>query len=260
MDEGVTVRPIGVVTGAESGIGRATAIAFAEAGYEVGFTWLSSEQAAEASAAEIRRRGGRAVHRRLDLVAPMDGGRVVDELIDELGHIDVFVNNAATGHSAAFLDTTLEDWMRVVSVNLTGPFVCAQAAARRMVQQDTGGAIVNVTSVQDTYPVRNSSAYGAAKGGLRQLTRTMAIELGAHGIRVNAVAPGEVNTAMNRREGVPAADVARPALPLGRVASPNEVAAAIVWLASDASSYLTGATIVVDGGAVLMGPDLATGH
>jgi hypothetical protein len=119
--------------------------------------------------------------------------------------------------------------------------------------------VVNVTSVQDSYPVSGSAAYGAAKGGLGQLTRVMAAELGPAGIRVNAVAPGEINTAMNGREGVPGEAVPRSELPLRRAGSASEVAATIVWLASDAASYLTGTTVMVDGGAALMGPQLATG-
>lgn len=250
---------VAIVTGGESGIGKATAVALAEAGFDVGFTWLNSEQAASATAEEIRARGRRAAQRWLDLTSPESGASVIEQLIDELGRIDALVNNAATGYSAPFLETPLDQWQRVLNINLTGQFVCAQTAARWMVAAGQPGTVVNVTSVQDTFPVRDSGAYGAAKGGLRQLTRAMAIELGKHGIRVNAVAPGEINTAMNMREGIPGAAVARPSLPMGRAGSPQEVAAAIVWLISDAASYLTGATLVVDGGAVLLGPQLATG-
>ncbi len=116
--------------------------------------------------------------------------------------------------------------------------------------------MINVTSIQDSYPVENMAAYGAAKGGLRQLTRVMALELGRNGIRVNAVAPGEINTQMTGREGMPGAAVPRSALPLGRAGSPEEVAAVVVWLASSAASYLTGTTVVIDGGSALLGPYL----
>jgi len=248
---------IAMVTGAESGIGKATAIALAEHGYDIGFTWLTSRSAAQATAEQVGVHPVRVAHRQLDLSAPEAGAAIMDELIGELGAVDALVNNAAIGYSSSFIDTPLSEWRRVLDINLTGQFACAQAVARWMVTAGRPGAIVNVTSVQESLPVSNSSAYGAAKGGLRQLTRVMAIELGQHGIRVNAVAPGQINTAMNGREGVPATAVVRRSLPLGRAGSPQEVAAAIVWLVSDAASYLTGASMVVDGGAVLLGPELA---
>ncbi len=246
-----------IVTGAESGIGKATAIALAEVGYDIGFTWVTSPDAANATVEELGARAVRVAQRRLDLSTPEAGSATMEELINELGAVDALVNNAATGYSASFLDTPVPDWRRVLDINLTGQFACAQAVARWMVTAGRPGAIVNVTSVQESLPVSNSSAYGAAKGGLRQLTRVMAVELGPHRIRVNAVAPGQINTAMNNREGVPATDVVHALLPLGRAGSPQEVAAAIVWLVSDAAAYLTGVSIVVDGGAVLLGPELA---
>jgi NAD(P)-dependent dehydrogenase (short-subunit alcohol dehydrogenase family) len=250
---------VALITGIETGIGRASALAFAEAGYDVGGTWLTSEGAAEQVAEAVRGYGSRAALRRLDLSTPTAGAIAIEGLSDELSGMNVLVNNAAIGHSSSFIDTELADWMHVLDVNLTGQFCCAQAAVRRMLALSCPGVIVNVTSVQEYYPRIGSAAYGAAKGGLGQLTRVMAAELGSRGIRVNAVAPGEINTAMNGREGVPGAEVLRPAMPLGRAGSANEVAAAIVWLASDAASYMTGATVIVDGGATLMGPQLAAG-
>lgn len=251
---------IALITGIETGIGRATALAFAQAGYNVGGTWLTSAEAAEQVADAVRGCGRRPALRRLDLSTPADGATAIDELADELGGVDVLVNNAAIGYSASFVDTELADWLHLLNVNLTGSFCCARAAIRRMLAAKQPGTVVNVTSVQETYPVAGSAAYGAAKGGLGQLTRVMAVELGSAGIRVNAVAPGEINTAMNGHEGIPGTAVSRPALPLGRAGSASEVAAVIVWLASEAASYLTGTTVVVDGGATLMGPQLATGR
>ncbi len=250
---------IALITGIETGIGLASAVAFAHAGYDVGGTWIHSATAADEVASAVRAYGKRMALRRLDLSTPNSGASAIEELADELCGLDVLVNNAATGYSASFADTTLADWIRVLHINLTGPFCCAQAAVRRMQDLGRGGAIVNVTSVQESYPVAGSAAYGAAKGGLAQLSRVMAAELGPSGIRVNSVAPGEINTAMNGREGVPGAAVFRPTLPLRRAGSASEVAAAIVWLASDAASYVTGATLVIDGGAILMGPQLSTG-
>jgi NAD(P)-dependent dehydrogenase (short-subunit alcohol dehydrogenase family) len=252
------MQQVALITGIETGIGRATAVAFARAGYDVGGTWLRSAEAAQQVAALVEDCGRRSALRQLDLSSPAEGAAAIDELADKLSGVDVLVNNAAVGHSALFVDTSLADWLHVLDVNLTGPFCCAQAAVRRMLAANRRGTVINVSSVQDSYPVTGSAAYGAAKGGLSQLTRVMAAELGAIGIRVNAVAPGEINTAMNRREGIPGPAIRRPDLPLGRAGSASEVAASIVWLASEAASYLTGATLVVDGGAVLMGPQLAT--
>jgi NAD(P)-dependent dehydrogenase (short-subunit alcohol dehydrogenase family) len=249
--------PIVVITGAESGIGKATALAFAAAGYDVGFTWLNSARQARLIAQQIEALGVRAATQWLDLTTPADGEQAIDRLIEELGGIDVLVNNAATAYSASFLETPLEDWQRILNVNLTGPFQCARAAVRHMLATGRRGSVINVTSIQDSYPVENMAAYGAAKGGLRQLTRVMALELGRNGIRVNAVAPGEINTQMTGREGMPGAAVPRSALPLGRAGSAEEVAAIVVWLASGAASYLTGTTVVVDGGSALLGPYLA---
>jgi NAD(P)-dependent dehydrogenase (short-subunit alcohol dehydrogenase family) len=251
---------IALITGIETGIGRAAAVAFAQAGYDVGGTWLGSAETAQEVAAIVEECGRRSALRQLDLSSPTDGAVAIDELADELAGVDVLVNNAAIGYTALFVDTPLADWLHVLNVNLAGPFCCAQAAVRRMLAVNRPGTVINVTSVQESYPVIGSAAYGAAKGGLRLLTRVMAAELGTSGIRVNAVAPGEINTAMNHREGVPGTAVRRPDLPLGRAGSASEVAAAIVWLASEAASYLTGATLVVDGGAELMGPQLATGQ
>ncbi len=225
------MRKIALITGIETGIGKASAMAFAGAGYDVGGTWIKSAASAEQVAAAVRTHGRACALRRLDLSVPADGATVISELADQLQGADVLVNNAATGLISSFIDMELTEWNHVLNVNLTGSFCCAQAAARRMINTARPGAIVNVTSVQQDYPVSGSAAYGAAKGGLGQLTRVMAAELGHFGIRVNAVAPGEINTAMNRREGVRGEDVVRPALPLGRAGSASEIAAVILWLA-----------------------------
>jgi NAD(P)-dependent dehydrogenase (short-subunit alcohol dehydrogenase family) len=244
--------PIALVTGSDSGIGKATAVALAEAGYDVGITWHEDKDGARETAQEVEAAGRRVEVRHLDLSQPETGAAVVDELADALGGVDVLVNNAGTGHSAPFLEHRLEDWRRVVEVDLTGAFVCAQRAAQRMVDAGRGGRIVNITSVHEHVPLRGSAAYCAAKGGLGLMTKVMAVELAEHGITVNAVAPGEIATPMTGQEDVDPHSQDRPGVPLGRPGDAREVAALVVYLASEQASYTTGASYVVDGGMLLM--------
>jgi len=192
--------PIAIVTGSDSGIGRATAVALARDGFDVGVTWHEDEAGAEATAAEVRELGRRAEVRRLDLSAAENGPPVVDALADALGGLDVLVNNSGTGDLSPVLEVELATWRHVLEVDLTGAFLCAQAAARRMVAAGGGGRIVNVTSVHEHIPLAGSAPYCAAKGGLGLLTKVMALELAEHGITVNAVAPGEIATPMTGNE------------------------------------------------------------
>jgi NAD(P)-dependent dehydrogenase (short-subunit alcohol dehydrogenase family) len=241
-----------IVTGSDSGIGRATAVALAEAGCDVGVTWHQEEEGAAGTAAAVRAAGRTTASARLDLGRPEAAAGVVDRLAGDLGRLDVLVNNAGTGVASPFLDQTLEDWRHVLEVDLTGAFVCAQAAARRMVAAGRGGRIVNVTSVHEHVPLEGAAAYCAAKGGLGLLTKVMALELADHGITVNSVAPGEIATAMTGNEDVDPATVERPGIPLGRPGHAREIAAAVAWLASEEAGYATGASFVVDGGLLLM--------
>jgi NAD(P)-dependent dehydrogenase (short-subunit alcohol dehydrogenase family) len=243
---------IAIVTGSDSGIGKATAVALARAGCDVGITWRSDEEGALGTAREVEDAGRRAEVRRLDLEDPHAAADVVDDLADSLGGLDVFVNNAGTGSSAPFLELTWEEWRRTLTVDLDGAFLCCQRAARRMVAQGRGGRIVAVTSVHEHVPLRDSAAYCAAKGGLGLLVQTMALELAAHGITVNAVAPGEIATAMSGNEGVDPASIERPGIPIGRPGDAREIGDAIAWVASEGASYLTGHSLVVDGGLLLM--------
>jgi len=244
--------PVAVVTGGNSGIGRATAVALAEQGFDVGITWHRVKERADSAAKEIERFGRRCEIVHLDLHAVEDGARAVDDLVEALGDLDVLVNNAGYGVSKPFLEVTLGDWQGVIDVNLTGAFIAAQAAARRMVERGKGGVIVNVTSVHEHVPLSGSTPYTAAKHGLGGLTKVMAHELGEHGIRVNAVAPGQIATRMTGKE-----DESPPKtnVPLGRAGDAREVAALIAWLASDESTYVTGSSYVVDGGLMLRAAD-----
>lgn len=183
---------------------------------------------------------------------PASGPGVVDELAEELGGLDVFVNNAGAGHTTPFLELDLETWRRVLDVDLTGAFLCVQAAARRIVAAGRGGAIVNVTSVHEHVPLRGAAAYCAAKGGLGLLTKVMALELAEHDITVNAVAPGEIATKMTGNEDVDPHTIERPAIPAGRPGDAREIAETIVFLVSPGARYVTGQSFAVDGGLLLM--------
>jgi NAD(P)-dependent dehydrogenase (short-subunit alcohol dehydrogenase family) len=176
---------------------------------------------------------------------------VVDELAEALGGLDVLVNNAGTGRTAPFLELAWDDWRYVLDVNLSGSFLCAQRAARRMVELGGGGRIVNVTSVHELVPLPQAAAYCAAKGGLGLLTKVMALELAQHGITVNAVAPGEIATPMAGLEDVDPHTIERPRIPAGRPGDANEVASLVVWLCSDSAAYVTGSSYVIDGGLTL---------
>ncbi|PZG92720.1 SDR family oxidoreductase [Streptomyces sp. NTH33] len=245
---------VAVVTGSDSGIGRATAVRLAEAGMDIGITWHSDEKGAEGTAEEVRGKGRRAAVARMDLTRLPAGTDALDQLCDELGRLDVLVNNAGTGTATPFLDLTLDDMRRVLDVDLVGPFLCGQKAARRMIRQGDGGRIVNVTSVHEHQPRVGAGPYCAAKGGLGLLTQVMALELAEHGITVNAVAPGEIATPMTGQEDTDVHTEHRPGVPLGRPGDAREVAAVIAFLAGPDASYVTGASWSVDGGMLRMGP------
>jgi NAD(P)-dependent dehydrogenase (short-subunit alcohol dehydrogenase family) len=242
-----------VVTGASQGIGAAAAVALARAGANVAFDYKSATAAADQTAAAIRDAGREAIVLQGDTGDPEHVDELARAAIEAWGGIDVWVNNAAL-MVKPFLETTDEDWHGLLAANLHGYYYGCRAAARQMIAQGAGGRIVNVTSIVDIQPIAELTAYVTAKGGILGLTKTLAVELGPHGITVNAISPGATDTPLNRVAYTP--EVRRNyehRIPLGRIASAEEIAEPIVFLASDASRYMTGHELVVDGGMILNG-------
>jgi len=247
---------LAIVTGADSGIGRATAELLATEGFDIGMTSHRDLEGARETAVEIEERGQRCVVEPFDAASP-DAGTVVDRLAGQLGGVGVLVNVAGTGHSDRVTDLTYEKWREVLATDLDGPFLCAQQAARLMIEAGAGGRIINVTSVHEHLPRLGAAAYCSAKAGLGMLTKVLALELGEHAITVNSVAPGEISTPMTGMEESEAYHEERPGNPLGRPGHVAEVASLIGFLASPRSAYVTGASLTVDGGLSLMA---AHGH
>jgi glucose 1-dehydrogenase len=241
---------VAIVTGASSGIGYAIAQLFAKQGAAVAINYLAHPDEAKQLAAEIEAAGGRALALKGDVSDAKDVEALVATTVETFGRLDVLVNNAGIEQHTPLLEIAEEDWDRTIAVNLKGPFLCTQAAAKRM--QEHGGSIVNISSIHEDFPFPGSTPYVAAKGGLRMLMRNASLELAPYGIRVNNVAPGAIATPIN------AATLADPAkvkevqriVPLQRFGQPSEVAEVVLFLASDRASYVTGSTYYVDGGYV----------
>jgi glucose 1-dehydrogenase len=258
-----------LVTGASRGIGAGIARAFAAAGARVALNHQGSTDAAEAVAASIRAGGGAAITVRADVADEAQVRAMVERVVDAFGRFDILVNNAGIQRDAPVHEMTLDDWQRVLAVNLTGQFLCARAAVRAFLAGDAAdaagarsarGKIICISSVHDTIAWAGHANYAASKGGVLMLMKTLAQELAPQRIRVNGIAPGAIRTDINRAAwSTPQAERALLELiPYGRVGDVDDVARAAVWLASDASDYVTGAMLAVDGGMLLY-PAFRTG-
>jgi 3-oxoacyl-[acyl-carrier protein] reductase len=235
-----------IITGGALGIGRATALLFAEEGATVALADVETD-GADAVVKEIVGRGGRAMAAGVDVG---DAGQVqafVDRVVAGYGRLDVMFANAGIAHSARFLEHPEAQWDRVLRVNLTGVFLCCQAAARQMVRQG-GGRIITTASINGFRGVENLVGYNVAKAGVIELTKTMAVELAQHGIAVNAIAPAQIDTRLTRTLPEEARRRRTERIPMGRFGEVEEVARAALFLASDDASYVTGHTLAVDGG------------
>jgi NAD(P)-dependent dehydrogenase (short-subunit alcohol dehydrogenase family) len=244
-----------VVTGGDSGIGRAVAVRLAGPGRHVAVTWHEDEGGARQTAAEVEAAGATAHVRRLDLRDPQRGTRVVDDLAEAMGGLDTLVLCSGTGTSTLLLDMSYLQWRDTVAVDLDGAFCCLQAGARHMVAAGRGGRIVAITSVHEHAPRVGAAPYCAAKGGLGLLVKVAALELAAHGVTVNAVAPGEIATPMTGQEDESVLEGKhRPGIPVARPGDAREVAAVVGLLCSPEAGYVTGASWAIDGGMLQMGP------
>jgi len=249
-----------IVTGASSGVGEGIARAFASAGASIIVNYRSDKESAERIAGGIRENGGRAEPVQADVSTPEDCEKLFDAADQLFGGIDIVVANAGIQRDAAFTDLSLEDWRKVINVNLTGQFLCAQEAVRRFRQQGIDpdrspalGKVIFTNSVHQEIPWAGHANYATAKGGLKLLMETMAQELACEKIRVNAIAPGAIKTDINRDawEDEEARRKLLELIPYQRMGEPEDVGQAAVWLASDASDYVVGTTLFVDGGMML---------
>ncbi|MEP7007189.1 MAG: SDR family oxidoreductase [Sphingomonas bacterium] len=237
-----------VVTGGNDGLGREMVLALARLGWDVAFNYLAGADKAESLVAEVEAIGRRALALRSDVGIKADVDAFYAAIGEWGGTPDVLVNNAGVQTWSPLLDLAEEDWDRVIRTNLKGCFLNTQAAARRMVAAGTGGAIVNLGSGCNRLAFPRLVDYTASKGGIEQLTKVAALELGPHGIRVNCVAPGAIETDRTRAETSDYAGQWSPLTPLRRVGTVGDVAAAVVWLAGPESSFVSGQTLLVDGG------------
>src|SRR6185437_3444376 len=249
-----------LVTGANSGIGEATAIALGRAGADVVVNYVVGEDRAEAVVEEIRRSGVRAYAHCADVSNEDQVKELFRRMIAELGTIDILVNNAGRQKDARFLDMTLADWNAVISVNLTGQFLCAREAVREFLRRGVvssvscaAGKIICMSSVHETIPWAGHANYAASKGGIMMMMKSIAQEFAPHRIRINSIAPGAIRTPINTAAwSTPEAYQSLMTLvPYKRIGEPQDIARTAVWLACDESDYLVGATLFVDGGMTL---------
>lgn len=241
---------VALVTGGSRSMGREIALGFAREGADVAVNYAREAEAANEVVKEVEALGRRAIAVQADVASAAQVQAMVERVVAEFGRIDILVNNAGIINRGSFLELTEEQWDRVHSVDLKGVFLVGQAVARQMVAQGTGGAIVNTSSLAAHIAQPMASHYCAAKAGVRQLSRGMAIELAEHGIRVNTVEPGVIVTDLNRARYVNSDDRAarEKMIPLKRLGEARDVVGAVIYLASDEAAYTTGTGILVDGG------------
>ncbi len=241
---------VAIVTGAATGIGKAIVTGMAKEGASVVIDYVGDPKLADGVVKEIQDAGGKAIAFEADVSNPGQVNNLVEQSLKALGRLDILVNNAGLEYKYPFTEYPFDRWQKVIAVDLTGPFLCAQAAAKAMIQQGTGGRIINISSVHEDLPMITNAPYCAAKGGLRMLMRTIAVELAPYKITVNNIAPGAIYTpidaAVEANKAIEKQLLAE--IPLGRWGKPEEVADLAIFIASDAAGYSTGSTFFIDGG------------
>jgi glucose 1-dehydrogenase len=259
-DQKPLARQRALVTGANSGIGRSVAVALGQAGADVVVNYVEDDDAANDVANEIRRAGSKAIVHKADVSAQDQVSAMFDRTVKEFGTVDILVNNAGLQRDAAFAEMSLAQWNKVLDVNLTGQFLCAQAATREFLRRGVvpsvsraAGKIICMSSVHQAIPWAGHANYASSKGGIKLLMESMAQELAPKRIRVNGIAPGAIQTPINTSAWNTPDALKRllTLIPYGRIGLPEDIARAAVWLASDDSDYVVGTTLFVDGGMTL---------
>jgi glucose 1-dehydrogenase len=249
---------VAIVTGGNSGIGKAVVLALAEAGANIVIDYVSDEKAEEALEKRVVALGDKAIGVEADVSKVEDLERLIASAVDTFGRLDVMINNAGIETRSSILETTEAQFDKVMAVNLKSAFFGTQLAAKQMIAQGTGGRIINITSVHEDWPMPGNTPYCLSKGGMRMLTRTAGVELGPHGVTVVGVGPGAVATPINvsTMEDPEKMRTLDAAIPIGRMAEPEEIGSVVAFLAGDGASYLTATTIFADGGIMHSSPGL----
>jgi glucose 1-dehydrogenase len=249
---------VAIVTGANSGIGRAIALALAKEGASVTIDYVVNEESAEELEKEIIKMGDKAIMVDADVSKISDLQKLVDETVKTFGKLDILVNNAGIETRTSILNSTEEQFDKVMNVNLKSAFFGTQIAAKQMIKQGKGGRIINISSVHEDWPMPGNTPYCCSKGGMRMLTRTAGVELAEYGINVSGVGPGAVATPINTSTMSDPEKLKKlnAFIPIGRMAKPEEISSLVVWLASDEASYVSSTTYFVDGGIMQASPGL----
>ena len=249
---------VAIVTGGNTGIGAAVVLELAEQGANIVIDYVSHPDATEALEKRIVALGDQVIGVDADVSKVADLQMLIDKAVKAFGHVDIMVNNAGVETRTSVLDTTESQYDKVMDINLKSAFFGTQLAAKQMIKQGSGGHIINITSVHEDWPMPNNTAYCLSKGGMRMLTRTAGVELAAHNILVVGVGPGAVATPINMStmQNPGLMKTLDNAIPLGRMAKPQEIGSVVAFLASDGASYMAATTVFADGGLMHSSPGL----